>query len=90
MKQRIAADLPELDSYFQSGGLVDAVLNMGMPAPIDVQVAGSDLQAAFDTAQKLAAQIRMIRGVADAYIPRIWTIRRSSWISTGPVPASSG
>jgi outer membrane protein len=29
--------LPRLNAYFQSGGLVDAVLNMGLPAPIDVQ-----------------------------------------------------
>ena len=34
-------ELPELSAYFQSGGLVDAVLNLGLPAPIDVQVAGS-------------------------------------------------
>ncbi len=24
---------PELTSYFQSGGLVDAVINLGLPAP---------------------------------------------------------
>lgn len=70
VKRRIATELPELTAYFQSGGLVDAVLNMGMPAPIDVQVAGSNMQASFDTAQKLAAQIRTIGGVADAYIPQ--------------------
>ena len=70
MKQRIAAEVPELTAYFQSGGLVDAVLNMGMPAPIDVQVAGSNMQAAYDMAQKLAVQIRTINGVADVYIPQ--------------------
>jgi len=70
LKRRIAAELPELTAYFQSGGLVDAVLNLGMPAPIDVQVAGSDMGAAFDTAQKLADQIRKIGGVADVYTPQ--------------------
>jgi len=70
MKKRIAAELPELTTYFQSGGLVDAVLNMGMPAPIDVQVSGSNLQAAYNTAQKLSAQIRTIGGVADVYTPQ--------------------
>ncbi|HEX9022868.1 MAG TPA: efflux RND transporter permease subunit, partial [Geobacteraceae bacterium] len=70
MKERIATELPELTAYFQSGGLVDAVLNMGMPAPIDVQVAGSDMAAAFGTAQGLAAQIRKIGGVADVFIPQ--------------------
>ncbi len=70
VKRRIAAELPELTTYFQSGALVDAVLNLGMPAPIDVQVAGYNMQAAFDMAQKLAAQIRTISGAADAYIPQ--------------------
>ncbi|HEX9079834.1 MAG TPA: efflux RND transporter permease subunit, partial [Desulfuromonadaceae bacterium] len=70
LKRRIAAELPELTAYFQSGGLVDAVLNLGMPAPIDVQVAGSNMNAAYATAQQLAAQIRRIKGVADVYIPQ--------------------
>ena len=42
--------MPELTAYFQSGGLVDAVLNLGLPAPIDVQVAGSNLDKAYATA----------------------------------------
>jgi multidrug efflux pump subunit AcrB len=70
LKRRIASELPELTAYFQSGGLVDAVLNMGMPAPIDVQVAGSNMGSAYNTAQKLAGQIRKIGGVADVYTPQ--------------------
>jgi multidrug efflux pump subunit AcrB len=33
VRSRIATDIPELRTYFQSGGLVDAVLNQGAPAP---------------------------------------------------------
>ncbi len=58
VKQKIQQDLPELTAYFQSGGLVDAVLNMGMPAPIDVQVAGSNMERSYDLALKLSSQIR--------------------------------
>jgi multidrug efflux pump subunit AcrB len=43
VRQRLAAELPELRTYFQSGGLVDAVLNQGKAAPIDLQVSGMDL-----------------------------------------------
>ena len=39
--------MPHLSAYFQSGGMVDAVLNLGLPAPIDVQVSGSNLEAAY-------------------------------------------
>ena len=70
IKERITSELPELTAYFQSGGLVDAVLNMGMPAPIDVQVSGSNMRAAYDTAQKISAQIRKIPGVADVFTPQ--------------------
>ncbi|HTP31320.1 MAG TPA: efflux RND transporter permease subunit [Candidatus Acidoferrales bacterium] len=70
VKRRMETDLPELGAYFQSGGLVDAVLNLGLPAPIDVQVAGSNLESAYDMALKLAAKIRGIGGVADVFIPQ--------------------
>src|SRR5204862_5840885 len=32
-KREIETELPELNAYFQSGGLVDAVWNLGLPAP---------------------------------------------------------
>ncbi len=58
VRERIAKQLPQLRTYFQSGGLVDAVLNQGMPAPIDVQVSGMDLTAASNIAQNLAHEIQ--------------------------------
>jgi multidrug efflux pump subunit AcrB len=70
IKQRIARDMPELSAYFSSGGMVDAVLNLGLPAPIDVQVAGTNLQNSFATANRLAAEIRKVPGVNDVFIPQ--------------------
>jgi multidrug efflux pump subunit AcrB len=70
VRKRIETELPQLRTYFQSGGLVDAVLNQGMPAPIDVQVSGVDLQASNGVAQKLAEQIKSLPGVADVYTPQ--------------------
>ena len=70
MRKRMASDLPQLSAYFQSGGLVDAVLNIGLPAPIDVQVAGSNIKAGYNTAVQLANQIRNLSGVSDAFIPQ--------------------
>jgi len=70
IKKQIAEQMPELSTYFQSGGMVDAVLNLGLPAPIDVQVAGSNLERSHETAAALASQIQRIPGVADVYIPQ--------------------
>jgi len=70
VRKRIENEMPELRTYFQSGGLVDSVLNQGMPAPIDVQVSGMDLNAANRTAQELAGEIKGLRGISDVYIPQ--------------------
>ena len=70
LKRRIAEELPELNTYFQSGGMVDAVLNLGLPAPIDVQVAGTNLKASHAVARRLASQIQNFPDVADVYIPQ--------------------
>jgi multidrug efflux pump subunit AcrB len=63
-------DLPQLSAYFQSGGLVDSVLNMGMPAPIDVQISGSSMRKSYAVAAQIAAQVRGLPGVSDVLIPQ--------------------
>ena len=70
VREQVAKELPQLRTYFQSGGLVDAVLNQGMPAPIDVQVSGMDLKTGDAIAQNLARQIGKVPGVSDVYIPQ--------------------
>jgi multidrug efflux pump subunit AcrB len=61
---------PELRTFFQSGSMVDAILNTGMPAPIDVQVASPDAAANYALAGDLAARISRINGVGQVYIPQ--------------------
>jgi HAE1 family hydrophobic/amphiphilic exporter-1 len=70
VRKRIATELPELRTYFQSGGLVDAVLNQGAPAPIDVQVSGADLDAVNRIAIGLTRQFSAIPGVSNIYTPQ--------------------
>jgi hydrophobic/amphiphilic exporter-1 (mainly G- bacteria), HAE1 family len=70
VRARAAEQIPELRTYFQSGGLVDAVLNQGAPAPIDVQVSASNLNEASRMAQDLARQFRAVPGISDVYIPQ--------------------
>jgi len=70
VRQRVASELPQLSTYFQSGGLVDAVLNLGLPAPIDVQVVGRNMQQTYAVAAEMASQIRQLKGVSDILIPQ--------------------
>jgi hydrophobic/amphiphilic exporter-1 (mainly G- bacteria), HAE1 family len=70
VRKRIASDFPELRTFFSSGSLVDSVLNMGMPAPIDVQVSGPDLNDVDKVTRDLADRIRPMPGVEEAYTPQ--------------------
>ena len=70
VRRKLAEDLPELDTYFQAGGLVDSVINLGLPAPLDVQVRGNDLGAAYKVATGIAQQIRNHKGVSSVLIPQ--------------------
>ncbi len=70
VRAALQRQLPYLSAYFQSGGMVDAVLNQGLPAPIDVQLSGSNLDAVFKAASGMAADIRALHGVSDVYIPQ--------------------
>jgi hydrophobic/amphiphilic exporter-1 (mainly G- bacteria), HAE1 family len=70
VRARLRNDLPELSTYFQLGGLVDAVLNLGLPAPIDVQMSGMNLDRTSRAALDFANQIGKIRGVNDLLIPQ--------------------
>ena len=70
VRKKIAHELPEVRAFFSSGSMVDAVLNMGMPAPIDVQVSSPDLHQTYRIAQDLASRIRSLPGVGQVYIPQ--------------------
>jgi len=70
VQEELSEQYPEIRTFFSSGSMVDAILNMGMPAPIDVQVSSSDLEQSYGIAENLARQIRGLRGVGQVYIPQ--------------------
>jgi HAE1 family hydrophobic/amphiphilic exporter-1 len=70
VRKRIAEQMPELRTYFQSGGLVDSVLNQGMPAPIDVQVSGLDLAQVNNITLDLSNRFKSVPGISDIYVPQ--------------------
>ena len=70
VRRKLASDLPEVSTYFQTGGLVDSVVNQGMPAPIDIQVTGNDQHSAYEVASQLATKLRSMPDVSDVLIPQ--------------------
>ncbi|HLG96157.1 MAG TPA: efflux RND transporter permease subunit [Bryobacteraceae bacterium] len=70
VQRAIATQYPELRTFVTSGSMVDAILNTGMPAPIDVQVSSRNLERSYDIAQSLAGRFRNLNGVGEVYIPQ--------------------
>ena len=70
VRERLQRELPQVSAYFQTGGLVDAILNQGIPAPLDIQVSGMDLHGAHAIASKIAQQVRALPGVSDVLVPQ--------------------
>ena len=70
VKRNMAAQFPDVRTFFTSGSMQDAILNQGQPAPIDVQVNTRDLGLTYSTAQELARKIHNLPGVGEIYIPQ--------------------
>jgi len=70
VRSEIAAKFPDVRTFLQSGSMVDAILNMGMPAPIDLQVSSRDLNETYRVAQNLSSRIHKLPGVGEVYIPQ--------------------
>ncbi len=70
VRERLSRDMPELTTYFQAGGLIDGVINQGLPAPIDLQISSNDMDGAYALAEQLATKIRTFPNVSGTYIPQ--------------------
>ena len=70
LKELLPERLPRLRTFFQSGSIIDAVLNFGMAAPIDVQLSGPDYKRLFAAARRFQSEIRPLPEVAETLIPQ--------------------
>ena len=70
VRARLKKELPQVATYFQTGGLVDAILNLGMPAPLDIQVTGMNMRNTHEIATDLARKIKAMPGVSDVLVPQ--------------------
>ena len=68
--EKLAREMPELTTYFQAGGLVDSVVNQGLPAPIDIQVSSMDMDGSYALAKTLTQKIKSMPNVNGVYIPQ--------------------
>ena len=65
VREALSRDMPELTAYYQAGGLVDSVINQGLPAPIDIQVSSMDMHGAYALANTISQKIKAPRDRPD-------------------------
>jgi CzcA family heavy metal efflux pump len=64
----LSRQYPNVTAYFQAADIVSQVLNFGLPAAIDAQINGNDLQSDYDIALRLKDKMSLIPGVSDLRI----------------------
>jgi len=68
LRAKLPGEFPGVEFDFDTGGMLTAALNGGLPSPINIQVEGKDLHVARGIAQKIVAQARDVPGAVDVRI----------------------
>ena len=57
LREQLPSEYPGVEFYFQPADIVSQILNFGLPSPIDIQIAGRNVQADHDVAQKIGRNL---------------------------------
>jgi len=68
LRLTLPRQFPGVTFAFLPADMVSQILNFGLPAPIDVQVVGNDLEGNRQYADKLLAKMRYVSGTSDLRI----------------------
>ena len=68
LRETLPREYPGTTFYFLPSDIVTQVLNFGLPAPIDIQVEGTDVEGNREVAARMLHEIERVPGIADARI----------------------
>jgi len=68
LRAELPRRFPGIEFFFQPADIVTQILNFGLPAAIDVQFTGPNMEANARLAAELTKQIRQIPGAVDAHV----------------------
>ena len=71
LRQELPRRFPGVEFFFQPADIVTQILNFGLPAPIDIQVMGADMQTNYGIAQQIANSLRHVPGTADVHVQQM-------------------
>src|ERR1700733_11651209 len=68
LRTDLPRDFPSATFSFLPADMVTQILNFGLPAPIDIQIDGADINRNRDVADQILSEIRRVPGIVDARI----------------------
>jgi len=71
IRNRLNREMPDCVFFTQPSDIVGQILNFGLAAPIDVQIAGRDVKTNYALAQELSARIAKIPGAVDVHVQQV-------------------
>ena len=71
LRDTLAVEFPNEQFYFQPADIITRILNLGLPSPIDVQIAGRQSDSNYVIATKIAEQVRHTPGAADVRVHQV-------------------
>jgi CzcA family heavy metal efflux pump len=74
LRELLPRRFPGTEFFFQPADIVTQILNFGLPAPIDVQIIGADMQSSYVIAQQIANKMRHIPGTADVHVQQLLSL----------------
>jgi multidrug efflux pump subunit AcrB len=71
LREELPRTFPGVEFFFQPADIVTQILNFGLPAPIDIQLVGADLEGNYAIAQQIANKLRRVPGAADVHVQQL-------------------
>jgi multidrug efflux pump subunit AcrB len=68
LRQDLPGRFPGFQFAYDTGGLLSAALNFGLPSPINIQIEGNDLKTSVQIAERVQAMVQEVPGTVDARI----------------------
>jgi len=68
LRKTLPRNFPGITFYFLPADMVTQVLNFGLPAPIDIQIDGADIDGNRQVAERTLAELRRVPGLTDLRI----------------------
>jgi multidrug efflux pump subunit AcrB len=72
LRANLPKQFPGTTFYFLPADIVTQILNFGLPAPIDIQIVGNDLEGSRNFANRLLPQLQRVSGAVDLHVHQVF------------------